>query len=298
MNSFEPLSEEAYAQLQSEINDTYDMFVGSVARNRNTTKGDVLDNFGQGRMLNAKDALSAGMVDGVETFEQTLARLQTSLGGEVTAKAQATTEWGTMWANTTTASSNIEFELALQPYAAAIPAHSTQVVDKPWDGPAAQAKVKAAKGPLRALHAWVDSSGDPNAKGSYKFPHHEVGDNGTPGPANINGVNNAMARLSNADIPAGDRAGVQAHLNRHQEDYKGEKEPDSDKDDNAKVFEARDSLRGYLGLSAAPDEPAGLVADAPEAVSTDPLAALKEQSAASMQRAREDKVRITKKMFR
>lgn len=65
------------------------------------------------------------------------------------------------------------------------------------------------------MHAWSEAGGDPEAKQTYKFPHHKAG---TDTAANINGVNNALARLSQADIPAGDEAGVRAHLNAHRKD--------------------------------------------------------------------------------
>ena len=64
---------------------------------------------------------------------------------------------------------------------------------------------------LRAKHAWVDPDGDPDAKSSYKFPHHPADSTAAIRAA----VNNAKARLSQANIPDGDRAGVLRHLNGH-----------------------------------------------------------------------------------
>lgn len=96
---------------------------------------------------------------------------------------------------------------------AALPVHNTAVVEGEWDGPAAVARCPAERGALRAIHAWVDPAGDPDAKASYKFPHHA-----TPGgPANLAGVRNALARLPQADIPDADRAGVERHLRNHLE---------------------------------------------------------------------------------
>jgi hypothetical protein len=68
------------------------------------------------------------------------------------------------------------------------------------------------------MHAWVDSSGDPDAKASYKFPHHAAG---TDTAANLSGVRNGLARLSSANIPDGDRPGVERHLQRHLRDGGG-----------------------------------------------------------------------------
>lgn len=104
----------------------------------------------------------------------------------------------------------------------AIPVRHTQVVDKPWDGGAAEKNLKDGDtSAYRACYAWVDSTGDKTTKTAYKFPHHEVGSDGSVGAANINGVRNALARLTSAHIPDGDRNGVKAHLNAHMNDFHG-----------------------------------------------------------------------------
>lgn len=99
----------------------------------------------------------------------------------------------------------------------AIPVHHTGTTEGKWDGPA-QMKWAGGKGAsaLRAMCAWVDSNGDPDAQSSYKFPHHTRG-----GDANLNGVRNALSRLPQADIPDGDRAGVERHLQAHLDDAEG-----------------------------------------------------------------------------
>lgn len=98
---------------------------------------------------------------------------------------------------------------------AVIKSHSTKV-DKngSWDGPRAVAEAPNDEAVLRHMHAWYAGS-EPGMKISYKFPHHLPG---TDTPAVIAGVNNALARLSQADIPEADRAGVEAHLRRHRQD--------------------------------------------------------------------------------
>lgn len=98
----------------------------------------------------------------------------------------------------------------------AIKIHHTPTDTKSaWDGPGEVAKAPAEEATLRYMHAWEESGADPNAKGSWKFPHHDAG---TDTAANIHGVDNALARLSQADIPEGDRAGVKAHLDAHRKD--------------------------------------------------------------------------------
>lgn len=82
-----------------------------------------------------------------------------------------------------------------------------------WD---AAAEVSAAEGAatLRKMHAWVDAEGDPEAKSSYKLPHHT-----TEGSVVWRGVAAAMGALMGSRggvaIPSGDRRGVYAHLARH-----------------------------------------------------------------------------------
>jgi capsid assembly protease len=72
---FKPLSPEARANMQRMVDDFHAMFVAAVARNRGVATSTVKHGFGEGRMLLAQDAARAGMVDGVATLDQTLARL-------------------------------------------------------------------------------------------------------------------------------------------------------------------------------------------------------------------------------
>lgn len=98
----------------------------------------------------------------------------------------------------------------------AIKSHKTPVnTTGSWDGPKAVADASNEAATLRYMHAWMNASGDPAKKSSYKFPHHEPG---TDTAAVIAGVNNALARLSQAKIPDGDKVGVEAHLRKHRKD--------------------------------------------------------------------------------
>jgi signal peptide peptidase SppA len=74
-NSDEPLSDDARAYLQEHVNAIYDDFVATVASGRGTTTEDVLENYGQGKVLNAKQALDVGMIDGIITMENLLGEL-------------------------------------------------------------------------------------------------------------------------------------------------------------------------------------------------------------------------------
>lgn len=99
-----------------------------------------------------------------------------------------------------------------------------------WDGAAEVAKLETPiSGEVaRGMFAWYDAQGSddnndgwPDGKVSYKFPHHNVVGS-EPREANLRAVNNALARLSQADIPENSVADVRAHLQTHQEDAKNE----------------------------------------------------------------------------
>lgn len=74
-NSYEPLNDEARSALQQRVDDHYQMFVNAVAKGRNVSAATVKNDFGQGRMLMAKDALKVGMVDRIGTMEDVIGKL-------------------------------------------------------------------------------------------------------------------------------------------------------------------------------------------------------------------------------
>ncbi|MHC4397667.1 MAG: signal peptide peptidase SppA [Planctomycetota bacterium] len=71
-NPHEPLSSEAYDELQASTDVYYDMFVDDVAAGRGKSSRTVKTKFGQGRMLGVAAAQDAGMIDKVGTLEQVL----------------------------------------------------------------------------------------------------------------------------------------------------------------------------------------------------------------------------------
>ena len=77
-NPFEPLSNEAREHMESVMGEFHKAFVGDVARGRGVTTDIVESGFGQGRLIGAKTAVKAGMVDRIATFDQVLARLSSS----------------------------------------------------------------------------------------------------------------------------------------------------------------------------------------------------------------------------
>jgi len=75
-NPVQPLSEEAQAHMQSQVDAFYEMFVKAVAKGRGVPVEDVRAGFGEGRMVMAAKAVTQGMADRVSTFDQALARME------------------------------------------------------------------------------------------------------------------------------------------------------------------------------------------------------------------------------
>lgn len=74
-NPYEPLSKAAQASLQDEVDELYGMFTGQVAEGRGVSQKAVQAGYGRGRCLLADQAMQVGMIDRIETLEQTVARL-------------------------------------------------------------------------------------------------------------------------------------------------------------------------------------------------------------------------------
>jgi HK97 family phage prohead protease len=119
----------------------------------------------------------------------------------------------------------------------AIKPHSTATSGASWDGPQAKANLKndGTEAYYRSAFAWQDPDGDPQAKGTYKFIHHNVSSSGEVGAANLTACSAGIAALNGgrggADIPDSDRRGVWSHLAKHLKD--AGREPPELKDEPA-----------------------------------------------------------------
>lgn len=89
-NPFEPLEDEARAYIQSEVDRYYDSFVRAVARGRKVSLTSVRENFGQGRMKGASQAVAAGMADREGTMQETIDRMAKKLSKGGGARADDT----------------------------------------------------------------------------------------------------------------------------------------------------------------------------------------------------------------
>lgn len=106
----------------------------------------------------------------------------------------------------------------------ALPVHSTPTTDAAWDAAAMERRVRSGEDEAyyRRIYAWRNPDGDPGVKSSYKFPHHMVDGNGSPGAANIKacqvGIGSLNGGRGGTTIPDGDRRGVWNHLAKHLRD--------------------------------------------------------------------------------
>lgn len=88
-NPSEPLSAEGLAEMQRKVDQFHALFVKDVARGRGVTEARVEADYGKGRVLTARDALAAGLVDRVATLEQVLARQGVDAGTPASASRAA-----------------------------------------------------------------------------------------------------------------------------------------------------------------------------------------------------------------
>lgn len=72
-NPYEPLTDEARAAVQAQVDEYYNLFVRDVAKGRGVSVADVRGGFGEGRTVLAAEAKRLGMVDRVGTLAEAVA---------------------------------------------------------------------------------------------------------------------------------------------------------------------------------------------------------------------------------
>ena len=106
----------------------------------------------------------------------------------------------------------------------AIAPHKTATSDAAWDGPVNEANVLLGQTAsyYGKIYAWSDPTADPTVKTPYRFVHHEVSADGTPGAANVKALQTAIGVLNggrgvdvSAQPWAKDRAAIHRHLAAH-----------------------------------------------------------------------------------
>ncbi len=73
-NDLEPLADEARAHLQSIVDAAYEQFISDVAKGRKVSEATVRKDFGEGRVVTARQAKAIGMVDGIATLDAVIRR--------------------------------------------------------------------------------------------------------------------------------------------------------------------------------------------------------------------------------
>jgi signal peptide peptidase SppA len=74
-NGYEPLSDTAKAQLQGQLDAAYQVFVSHVAQARGQSYDYVDANMAQGREFFGRQALAAGLVDGIESYDSLINKI-------------------------------------------------------------------------------------------------------------------------------------------------------------------------------------------------------------------------------
>jgi signal peptide peptidase SppA len=86
-----PLEGDDLEHEQAILDGYYGVFLRDVARGRGTTVEDVEAHYGQGRMFRTPDAQRLGLIDGIETLDQVLARLTSRSSARPGARAETNT---------------------------------------------------------------------------------------------------------------------------------------------------------------------------------------------------------------
>jgi DNA-binding ferritin-like protein len=107
----------------------------------------------------------------------------------------------------------------------ALPSHSTEVnTTAAWDNGTNERRVKspATRDYFRRIYAWLDNGADDTRKSSYRFIHHMVAADGTPGAANFRALAAGVAALNGSRrgtiLDDAGRRGVYRHLAAHYDD--------------------------------------------------------------------------------
>jgi ClpP class serine protease len=91
-NPYEPLSDSARADIQGMVDEAGEMFESAVAKGRKTSKVNVHDSFGQGKVFTAKQAVKLGMADTVGTLDDVLGRYGITSSSQTTSMADVSPE--------------------------------------------------------------------------------------------------------------------------------------------------------------------------------------------------------------
>jgi capsid assembly protease len=77
-----PLTEEAIEAIQADVDFYYDQFTKAVAKGRGTTAAEVRNGYGEGRVVNSKEAVKTNLADRIATFDEVLESLGVEPGAQ------------------------------------------------------------------------------------------------------------------------------------------------------------------------------------------------------------------------
>lgn len=95
-----------------------------------------------------------------------------------------------------------------------LPPHATRTSDAPWDADRAAHRLRHGDtAAYTEAFAWHDP--DAGSRDAWRWLHHEVAEDGTPGAANLEAIRTALTELPESGLSDEDRAAVEAHLRAH-----------------------------------------------------------------------------------
>lgn len=87
-SNFAPLTEEGRASIQDQVDYYFGVFVGDVAENRGVPIAQVLSGMADGRIFIGRQAIDAGLVDGVASFDEVVSKVKTMAAERRAAKSK------------------------------------------------------------------------------------------------------------------------------------------------------------------------------------------------------------------
>lgn len=73
-NPSQPLDPEAQAYMKKRVDAALEMFIGDISRGRGASKDEIRNGYGEGRDVDASEALALKMIDEIGTLDETIAR--------------------------------------------------------------------------------------------------------------------------------------------------------------------------------------------------------------------------------
>ncbi len=209
-NPYEPLSDDARADLQAQVDQVGDWFDTAVARGRGVSMATVLEQFGQGKIFRGAEAIKRKMADQAGTFGQVVSALANAKRrpGGIRGRAVA---GGALHAGVVPRDVSEKLAPKDTPWSALTLADFT---DQGWDSLS-----DGEKRHIAGHFAWAAQM-PPASFGDLKLGHHRPSD----GAVVFRGVTAALARLDQTKLPAGDASKVRAHLERHEAKFEKQKD--------------------------------------------------------------------------